>query len=83
MVPEVDLDSWSFKTVPITTSAELGNLDKNAQYAIMVAARSKAVSVTRDGKCDVASWLGLGVVWCDWRKAGRVILGDVLYAAAW
>ena len=44
MVPEVDLDSWSFKTVPITTSAELENLDKNAQYAIMVAARSKAVS---------------------------------------
>ena len=44
MVPDVDLDSWSYKTVPITTSAELENLDKNAQYAIMVAARSKAVS---------------------------------------
>ncbi|XP_043196400.1 tyrosine-protein phosphatase Lar-like isoform X3 [Amphibalanus amphitrite] len=42
MVPDVDLDSWSFKTVPITTSAELENLDKNAQYAVMVAARSKA-----------------------------------------
>ena len=44
MVPEVDLDSWSFKPVPITTSAELENLEKNAQYAVMVAARSKAVS---------------------------------------
>ena len=44
MVPEVDLDAWTSKTVPITTSARLGNLDKNAQYAVMVAARSKTVS---------------------------------------
>lgn len=43
MAPEVDLDAWSYKTVPITSSAELENLDKNAQYAVMVAARSKTV----------------------------------------
>ncbi|XP_037094696.1 tyrosine-protein phosphatase Lar-like [Pollicipes pollicipes] len=42
MAPETDLDAWSFKKVPITTSAELENLDKHAQYAIMVAARSKS-----------------------------------------
>ncbi|XP_037092239.1 tyrosine-protein phosphatase Lar-like [Pollicipes pollicipes] len=42
MAPGTDLDAWSFKKVPITTSAELENLDKHAQYAIGVAARSKS-----------------------------------------
>ncbi|XP_037092233.1 LOW QUALITY PROTEIN: tyrosine-protein phosphatase Lar-like [Pollicipes pollicipes] len=42
MAPGTDLDAWSFKKVPITTSAELKNLDKHAQYAIAVAARSKS-----------------------------------------
>ncbi|XP_024084878.1 tyrosine-protein phosphatase Lar isoform X3 [Cimex lectularius] len=36
-----DLDQWQFKTVPVTESADLVNLEKYAQYAIAVAAVTK------------------------------------------
>lgn len=35
-----DLDKWQQKTVPLTESADLLNLDKNSVYAVVVAARS-------------------------------------------
>lgn len=37
-----DLDVWQQKTVPLTESADLVNLEKFAQYAIAVAARTKS-----------------------------------------
>lgn len=40
-----DLDEWQQKTVALTESADLVNLEKYAQYAIAVAARTKNVSV--------------------------------------
>ncbi|BET03182.1 phosphatase [Nesidiocoris tenuis] len=36
-----DLDQWQTKTVPVTESADLVNLEKFAQYAIAVAAKTK------------------------------------------
>lgn len=42
-----DLDEWQQKTVALTESADLMNLEKYAQYAIAVAARIKTVS----GQC--------------------------------
>lgn len=36
-----DLDEWQQKSVPLTESADLLNLEKFAQYAIAVAARTK------------------------------------------
>ena len=41
-----DLDMWQKKTVGLTESAELVSLEKNAQYAIAVAANTSAVSKT-------------------------------------
>ena len=40
-----DLDVWQKKTIGLTESAELVSLEKNAQYAIAVAAKTSAVSV--------------------------------------
>lgn len=40
-----DLDEWQQKTVALTESADLVNLEKYAQYAIAVAARTKNVSL--------------------------------------
>lgn len=37
-----DLDEWQQKSVPVTGSCELSNLERNSQYAITVAARTKA-----------------------------------------
>ena len=37
-----DLDEWQQKSVPVTGSCELANLERNSQYAITVAARTKA-----------------------------------------
>ena len=37
-----DLDEWLQKSVPVTGSAELSNLERNSQYAITVAARTKS-----------------------------------------
>lgn len=39
-----DLDEWQQKTVGLTESADLFSLEKYAQYAIAVAARTKTVS---------------------------------------
>lgn len=39
-----DLDLWQKKIVGLTESAELVSLEKNAQYAIAVAANTSAVS---------------------------------------
>lgn len=38
-----DLDAWQKKHVGLTESAELVSLEKNAQYAIAVAANTSAV----------------------------------------
>lgn len=38
-----DLDEWQHKIVPVTESADLLNLEKYAQYAIAVAAKTKNV----------------------------------------
>lgn len=38
-----DLDEWQQKSVGLTESADLMNLEKFAQYAIAVAARTKNV----------------------------------------
>lgn len=40
-----DLDAWSHKIVGLTESIELVNLEKFAQYAVAVAARTKTVSL--------------------------------------
>ncbi|CAL4091883.1 unnamed protein product, partial [Meganyctiphanes norvegica] len=40
MAPNVDLDTWSNISVPVTPSAELQNLERHAEYAIVVAART-------------------------------------------
>ncbi|XP_061378119.1 tyrosine-protein phosphatase Lar isoform X4 [Danaus plexippus] len=40
MTPVEDLDDWQHKTVHVTHSAELGNLEKFAEYAIAVAAKT-------------------------------------------
>ena len=37
-----DLDEWEQKSVPVTGSAELSSLERNSQYAITVAARTKS-----------------------------------------
>ena len=37
-----DLDEWQQKSVPVTGSAELSNLERNSQYAITVVARTKS-----------------------------------------
>jgi receptor-type tyrosine-protein phosphatase F len=39
-----DLDAWSHKIVGLTESIELVNLEKFAQYAVAVAARTKTVN---------------------------------------
>lgn len=39
-----DLDEWHSKIVGITESAEISSLEKYAQYALAVAARTKTVS---------------------------------------
>jgi len=39
-----DLEAWNHKIVGLTESVELVNLEKYAQYAIAVAARTKTVS---------------------------------------
>ncbi|XP_052128829.1 tyrosine-protein phosphatase Lar isoform X4 [Frankliniella occidentalis] len=36
-----DLDRWNQKNVSLTESADLTNLDKNSEYAVVIAARSK------------------------------------------
>lgn len=36
-----DLDTWQKVSVPATTSADLINLEKNSQYAVAVAAKTK------------------------------------------
>lgn len=40
-----DLDLWQKKIVGLTESAELVSLEKNAQYAVAVAANTSAVSI--------------------------------------
>ena len=37
-----DLDEWEQKSIPVTGSAELSSLERNSQYAITVAARTKS-----------------------------------------
>lgn len=37
-----DLDEWQHKSVPVTGSCELVNLERNSQYAVTVAARTKS-----------------------------------------
>lgn len=37
-----DLDEWQQKSVPVTGSCELANLERNSQYAVTVAARTKS-----------------------------------------
>lgn len=44
MSPGPDLDYWDQIGVPITHSAELQNLERHAEYAIAVAARTASVS---------------------------------------
>jgi netrin-G3 ligand len=39
-----DLDEWQHRMVGVTESAELANLEKFAQYAVAVAARTRTVS---------------------------------------
>lgn len=39
-----DLDAWNHKIVGLTESIELVNLEKLAQYAVAVAARTKNVN---------------------------------------
>ena len=46
MTPVEDMDKWQNKTLPVTNSAELQNLERNSQYAITVAALTKDVSST-------------------------------------
>lgn len=41
-----DLDLWQQKSVGLTESADLSNLEKFAQYAVAVAARTKQASST-------------------------------------
>lgn len=36
-----DLDTWQTISVPVTTSADLINLEKNSQYAVAVCAKTK------------------------------------------
>jgi hypothetical protein len=38
-----DLDEWQHRIVPLTESADLNNLEKFAQYAVAVAARTRNV----------------------------------------
>lgn len=40
-VPTEDLDTWQTMSVPVTTSADLINLEKNTFYSIVVCAKSK------------------------------------------
>ncbi|XP_037790412.1 tyrosine-protein phosphatase Lar-like [Penaeus monodon] len=40
MAPSADLDLWTHIKVPVTHSAELQNLERHAEYAIAVAART-------------------------------------------
>ncbi|KAG7163473.1 Tyrosine-protein phosphatase Lar-like 2 [Homarus americanus] len=44
MSPGPDLDLWDQTSVPITHSAELQNLERHAEYAIAVAARTASVT---------------------------------------
>lgn len=44
MAPSADLDLWTHIKVPVTHSAELQNLERHAEYAIAVAARTATVS---------------------------------------
>ena len=46
MSPVPDLDLWDQIRVPVTHSAELQNLERHAEYAIAVAARTGSVSVS-------------------------------------
>jgi hypothetical protein len=39
-----DLDEWHSKSVGLTESAEISSLEKYAQYALAVAAKTKTVS---------------------------------------
>ena len=43
MAPSPDLDVWNQHEVPVTHSAELQNLERHAEYAIAVAARTATV----------------------------------------
>jgi receptor-type tyrosine-protein phosphatase F len=58
-----DLEAWNQKTVGLTESIELVNLEKYAQYAVAVAARTKTVSF-KDSKAlqltKKISFQGLG-----------------------
>lgn len=45
MMAVEDLDAWQKKSIGLTESAELVSLEKNAQYAIAVAANTSAVSI--------------------------------------
>lgn len=45
MSPGPDLDLWDQLTVPVTHSAELQNLERHAEYAIAVAAKTASVGV--------------------------------------
>lgn len=45
MSPVPDLDLWDQIRVPVTHSAELQNLERHAEYAIAVAARTGSVSL--------------------------------------
>ncbi|GAB6031686.1 hypothetical protein CHUAL_009437, partial [Chamberlinius hualienensis] len=39
-IATADLDQWDYRDIPLTQSAELFNLAKNTQYAIVIAART-------------------------------------------
>ena len=57
-----DLDEWQQKTVPVTESADLLNLEKYAQYAIAVAAKTKTVHFTIHLCLLIGDVLGLSVL---------------------
>jgi hypothetical protein len=51
-----DLDEWQQKTVGNTESADLTSLEKYAQYALAVAARTKAVSLVHIEMSYITRW---------------------------
>lgn len=51
MSPVPDLDLWDQIKVPVTHSAELQNLERHAEYAIAVAARTAVVSLGQKKFC--------------------------------
>ncbi|CAB0009551.1 unnamed protein product [Nesidiocoris tenuis] len=56
-----DLDQWQTKTVPVTESADLVNLEKFAQYAIAVAAKTKQGlgRLSEKVRASIQPWLAI------------------------